>query len=350
LKSARWLGGVAVGAGILLAAQAALSVGSVARPRHYLIVAVVPKYKTIVEIVDAQGRRERLLQKPQMMDSSAAWSPDRSLVAWTSRAGVMVERANGGRRRLVFPQPGRCTTTCVPLTFAWSPDSRRLLVGGAGRQTSRLLTISLKSGRATDIVRPRVWTEYRIVGWASNGRQVAYTRVSGKPGTASCCGLDLIVARPDGTHRRTLFSLADPIHDVFAAAWSPDSRSIAFSTDNRDPHDPTLAIVDVATRAVHRLKHGGWGDKRPAWSRDSKRLAVALGGRTVTMTTRGGRVHALLAATGLSVAWSPSDQITIAGSAQPRKVFASPNGTATAKLIFRLPSKVAVVAIDPQPD
>jgi Tol biopolymer transport system component len=346
LKSARRLGGVAVGAGILVAIQAALSVGSVARPHHYLIVAVVkPNYRTIVEIVDARGRRERLLLKPQNVESFAAWSPDRSMVAWTTRAGIMLERANGRQRRLVFSQPGGCTQTCVPLTFAWSPDSRRLLVGGAGRQTNRLLRISLKSGRATDLVRPRAFTEYQIVGWASNGRQVAYTRASGRPGTDSCCGVDLIVARPDGTHGQTLFRLADPIHDFFAAAWSPDSRSIAFSTDNRDPHDPTLAVVNVATQAVHRLKHGGSGDQRPAWSPDSKRLAV--GGRT--MTTRGARIHSLLAVASISVAWSPSDQITFGGSdAQPRKVFASPNGTAPAKLIFRLPRRVAVVAIDPQ--
>jgi hypothetical protein len=67
------------------------------------------------------------------------------------------------------------------------------------------------------------------------------------------------------------------------------------------------------------------------------------------MTTRGARIHSLLAVASISVAWSPSDQITFGGSdAQPRKVFASPNGTAPAKLIFRLPRRVAVVAIDPQ--
>jgi Tol biopolymer transport system component len=329
----------------VLAAQAALSAGSVGRPQHYLIVAFVkPRYESMVEIVDARGRRERLLQEPQVTETSAAWSPDRSAVAWTTRAGVMVERGNGRQRRLVFSQPGGCTAVCVPLTFAWSPDSRRLLVGGAGRQTNRLLTISLNGGRPTDVVRPRAFTEYRIVGWAPNGRLIAYQRTS-RNGT----DVELIVARPDGTHRRPLFGLADPIHDAFAAAWSPDSRSIAFSTDHRAPPDPTLAIVDVATRAIHRLRHGGWGDQRPAWSPDSKRLAVPLGGRMVTMDTRGGHIHPLGTQEGISVTWSPSDQITIAGSdPQPWKVFASPNGTAAAKLIFRLPSKVAVVAIDPQ--
>jgi Tol biopolymer transport system component len=321
-------------------------VGSGGRPRHYLIVAVVkPKYKSMVEIVGAHGRRERLLQKPQVTEMSAAWSPDRSMVAWTAHAGILVEHANGRQRRLIFSQPGGCTTVCAPLTFAWSPDSRRLLVGGAGRQTNRLLTISLNGGRVTDVVRPRAFTEYGIVGWAPNGRQVAYTRASGKFGT----DVELIVARPDGTHHRTLFSLADGIHDSFTAAWSPDSRSIAFSTDHRAPHDPTLAIVNVATRAVHRFRHGGWGDQRPAWSPDSKRLAVPLGGRMVTMDTRGGHIHALGTQGGISVTWSPSGQITIAGSdPQPWKVFASLNGNAEARLIFRLPSTVAVVAIDPQ--
>jgi hypothetical protein len=49
-----------------------------------------------------------------------------------------------------------------------------------------------------------------------------------------------------------------------------------------------------------------------------------------------------------SVTWSPSAQITIAGTAQPWKVFASLDGTSPATLIFRLPSNIAVVAIDPQ--
>lgn len=345
MKSTRTLGGIAVGAAILLAVQAAFSAGS-ARPRHYLIVAVVkPKYRSIVEVVDARGRRERLVQGPQLTLSSAEWSPDRSMLAWTTDRGIMVERGNGTQRRLIFSQSGvRCPGLCVPLTFAWSPDSRRLLVGGAGRQTNRLLMIPLDGGRATDVARPRTLTEYRVIGWAPNGRQVAYQRTSGTYGN----DVELIVAGPDGTNRRRLFTLQEPIHDYFEGAWSPDSRSIAFSTPNRAPHDPTLAIVNVATGAVHRL-HGGWGSQRPAWSPDSKRLAVALGSRTVTMTTAGGRILSLLEVTGASLAWSPRDQITIAGpDAQPWKVFASRNGIAAARLLFQLPSNVAVVAIDPQ--
>jgi len=344
-RIARWAS-VGIGAGILLAAQAALPAWSVARPQHYLIVAIVkPEYKSTVEVVDTRGRRERLVQGPQLTLSSAAWSPDRSMVAWTTHRGIMVERGKGSQRRLVFSRPGvRCPGLCVPLTFAWSPDSRRLLVGGAGRQTNRLLTIPLNGGRATDVVRPRAFTEYQVIGWAPNGRQVAYQRTSGTYGN----DVELIVARPDGTHRRSLFTLQEPIHDYFEGAWSPDSRSIAFSTGHRALHDPTLAIVNVSTRAVHRLP-GGWGSQRPAWSPDSKRLAVALGSRTVTMTTAGGRIHPLLAVTGSSVAWSPRDQITISGvDAQPWKVFASRNGTAAAKLLFQLPRNVAVVAIDPQ--
>ncbi len=342
---ARWAA-VIIGAGILLAAPAALSAESVVLPRHYLIVAVVkPKYRSIVEVVDTRGRRERLIQGPQMTLSSAEWSPDRSMLAWTTDRGIMVERGNGRERRLVFSRPeARCPGLCVPLTFAWSPDSRRLLVGGAGRRTNRLLTIPLNGGRATDVVRPRALTEYQVMGWAPNGRQIAYQRTSGTYGGR----VELIVARPDGTHPRRLFTLQEPIHDSFEGAWSPDSRSIAFSTPNRAPRDPRLAIVNVASGAVHRL-HGGWGIQRPAWSPDSKRLAVALGSRTVTITTAGGRIHSLGEVPGFSLAWSPRAQITIAGSdAQPWKVFASRNGLVAAKLLFQLPRNVAVVAIEPR--
>jgi hypothetical protein len=67
------------------------------------------------------------------------------------------------------------------------------------------------------------------------------------------------------------------------------------------------------------------------------------------MTTAGRRIHSLLEVTGASLAWSPRDQITIAGpDARPWKVYASRNGTAAAKLLFQLPRNVAVVAIDPK--
>jgi Tol biopolymer transport system component len=235
------------------------------------------------------------------------------------------------------------------LTFAWSPDSSWLLVGGTGTQTNGLVRISVRSRKARALVVPRRFVEYEVVGWSPDGSLVAFTRESGQPGTNSCCRVELFVARPNGRNARRLFSSADPIHDFPQASWSPDSRSIAFVTDGRDPHDPRFAIIDVPSGAVRSLGGVNPYYQAPAWSPDSKRLAAASpSGYLETLSASGGDVRSL-GITANGVTWSKTGVLTIVRGARSNEVLESADGLQSAQIRFRLPRQLSIMRIDRSP-
>jgi Tol biopolymer transport system component len=336
---------------VALVAAGALAGGARSRsaqaPAKYLIVvATAPDYAAQPEIVDATGRIERMVGTAQHSQSwQAAWSPDRSQLAWVDDDGVSVERADGSAARRAVRRTARCRDVCAAMSFAWSPDGTRLLVGGAGAQTTRLVVAHLATGVISDVVRPRAYVEYRVVGWSGRGRSIAYIRYAGNPGTRSCCRTELYVARADARRARRVFAAAESIHDPPYAGFSPGGRSLAFVTEARDPRDPPLAVVDVTTRVVRRIRTVRQVETAaPAWSPDSTRIAVAGGSSVATVSSRGRDARVLHVAASM-VAWSPSHELTIVCG--ERAVCASEDGAAPPKLLFRLPPGQAILSIDP---
>lgn len=306
-----------------------------------------PAYDGFVEVLAARGHVQRVLSRGGHAQTAARWAPDGSMLAWTDGSGLSVERRDGRNRRVLVPLPRHCGGVCAPLTFGWSPDGRKLVVGGAGAQTNRLLVVAVGTGAKTDLVKPRPFVEYGVVGWSRNGSTIAYVRTSGDPGTRSCCGLELFVSRSDGTRARSLFSFAEPIHDVPFASFSPNGRSIAFTTDGRARHDPRFAIVDVRSGRVRHITSVAPMIETPEWSPDSKRLAVAAG-HVVTLDTRGQNVRQLpvIAPDGAFLAWTRSGALVIARGATTSEVLVSSDGRSRPSVAFRMPSKQVILSID----
>jgi dipeptidyl aminopeptidase/acylaminoacyl peptidase len=289
------------------------------------------------------------------------------MIAWVSSRGVYVERADGsGRRRLSLTVDGiSCSGSCLPGEFAWSPDGQRLAVAATNatprdsrKWKSGLMTSSVKTGRSTEIAPVRVGGPYVVFAWSPDGRLIAYSRFTQT-------GVQLAVANADGTQPRTLFTAGrytaqgfpGPALDDISAAWSPDGRSLAFATTNQNPRDPRLAIIDIATGNVNAISGSldnevpFVSDELPVWSPDSQRLAVTASDQTVgTLPVVGGDVQSL-AVVGRPVTWTQSAGLIILGGTLANEgfhaVYASPDGHSPAQLLFRTPSNVTIVSIDP---
>jgi Tol biopolymer transport system component len=343
--------GVLVGSGI---STAAVHSGL---PREYLVSALVSaphKTQFVVEVVDGEGRVITVVDRAPT-GGTARWSPDGRMIAWPDPAGVNVENSNGSDRRLLVAASTTCAPECVGVSFAWSPDSKSIAVGGAGKQTNHLVTVDVATGATTDIAPVYRYTQYVVIGFSPNGRDLAFARDSGLAGTASCCKAWLVVARADGSDERRLFSFADAIHDgPEDSSWSPDSNSIVFVDDGMDPRDPQLAIVDVSSGRVRPIRGLNNADSPPVWSPDSRRFTVVRyrpgpppSYSVSTFNLASGKATTI--GTGvLPSAWYPDGTITTLDGTHLFRAINSATGAE--RTLFALPRSFGILYVDPAPE
>ena len=102
--------------------------------------------------------------------------------------------------------------------------------------------------------------------WSPDGKSIVFT--SDRAGSA-----ELFLAKPDGSGVERLTD--NPAYDD-QAAFSPDSKRLVF-VSTREGGTATLWTLDIATRKVTRLTSGKGGDFRPSWSPDGKWISFASG-------------------------------------------------------------------------
>lgn len=297
----------------------------------------------VLEVLDATGRVERVLARDGESSrfQGQRWSPDGSMIGWIGADGLTVERADAPSQPRVLVRPAaHCSIICGPLSFVWSPDGRELLVGGAG-YPGGLVSVSVEGGRARSLAPVHAGNYYTAIGWAQG--EIVYTRDSEV--AEPCCTpqLELVVARPDGTKRRTLFSFADGgVHDFPAAALSPDGRYLAFTSDGRSPPDPHLGVIDVGRGTMLAIHGVNPMVVPPVWSPDSSRLAFT-GYQVVTLAVDGSRRRAV-ASMGYPLAWDRTG-LTIVRYGNGSTLVSRSDGRHAARLLFRMPKNQAIVSI-----
>jgi Tol biopolymer transport system component len=235
--------------------------------------------------VDAHGGRLKELVAGGVV--TAHWSPDGRLLAFTDLdytdiPKLYVVNAGGGAPRVLARTN----------EFAWSPDSRKIAYLDATGSISVIRVEGRGQSRLTA-------NGGRPLTWSADGKKLAFVRDEG-----------LYVVNADGTGRRNL----TPGVRVFGRpSWSPDSRRLAFYPCCLKG----FSIVDASGAHLRTLV--GRGVLLPSWSHDGK--WIALGGEipkgsdaersgTFLIKPDGSRFHRISARGGnpFIPAWSPDSR------------------------------------------
>jgi Tol biopolymer transport system component len=182
--------------------------------------------------------------------------------------GQVLKRLVRGERNVSFEALPSFRTS-----LTWSPDGKKVALVGQSQTRDILYVMDVDKGH---IVR-RVKLDFDAVSypaWNPKGDELAL--VGMKDGRS-----DLYLLAPDGSLRR----LTDDAWDERQPSWTPDGKSLVFSSDRGHPvvltperhpggyGDYGIFQMDVATGVIRRVVDTSGDDSDPVWSPDGRRLA-----------------------------------------------------------------------------
>lgn len=211
--------------------------------------------------------RDRLISDRDGINITPAYSPDGSTIAFSTTVSGNTEVATYNRDRnccLEQHTRGRGFDSLAP---TYSPDGRRFAFVSNRLGEPHIYTMSVGGGE------PQLVSDYSYGGrgyntspdWSPVGNRIVYqSRINGR--------LQIVVADLDRGTRRLLTNEGnneDP-------SWAPDGRHVVFSS--RDREGGGLYILDTVSGDIRPLLRGaGYG--LPDWSPTLYEAEIASGGR-----------------------------------------------------------------------
>jgi TolB protein len=246
-------------------------------------------------VMDADGFGPRALTGDHSITLSPAWSPDGSLLLFTSYRGgggpqVFVVPAGGGR---VFPISTRSGNNT---SASYSPDGSEIACTLSLDGNAEIYLLDARGGA------PRRLTNNRAIdtspSWSPTGREIAFT--SDRGGAPQVYVMD----HEGGNVRRLTYQVSY----TDSPAWSPKGDRIAFVARTGEGFDVWVCKADGSDA---RLVVGGRSNENPHWAPDGRHLVFASnrdGPWALYVTDLDDRAPRKLdigARQALSPAWSP---------------------------------------------
>jgi len=190
--------------------------------------------------------------------------------------GIWVMQADGSQLRRLTSDPGDGQPV-------WSPDGARIAFQATrdadvrtldqyGLAMHRMMYVMDANGgnvrRLTD-------TPAASLRWSPDAQHIAFQSSAEDEANwhiESVVSNAIYVIDADGRRQRRVTDLE---HRHAFAAWSPDSRRVAFASD-RDA-DWEIYVVDIEGGPERRLTNRAGPDRYPVWSPDGRLLAYAAG-------------------------------------------------------------------------
>jgi TolB protein len=219
-------------------------------------------------LADIDGFNARAITHDGTISASPAIDRSGGKIAYTSyKSGYpdvyLIDLASGQRTRIAF-FPGINTGP------GFSPDDSRIALTLSKDGNPEIYTMSLDGGSLTRITRTR--GAETSPSWSPTGDQLVYSSDDrGSP--------QLFISSSTGVSE--MDHLVTGNSYCTRPDWSPDGKSIAFTT--RIGGQFQIGVFDVASRTGHLVTTGGGQD--PAWTRDSRHLVYANNGHLHLLDT-----------------------------------------------------------------
>jgi TolB protein len=219
-------------------------------------------------VVREDGTERRRISDSRYSESQPVYSPDGKRIAFSSIRGskqhVYVMNSNGtGVRRL--------TANSAPAFHpAWSPDGRRMAFVSL-RPNFEIVVINVDGSGERLLTPGPKWVSDSAPSWSPDGRWIAFSSNRLKDGNP-----EIFKMRPDGS-KVTRLTFTDTRGEISPddgfPNWSPDGRSILFSSTRADnQHD--LWTMRADGKNLRRItKTPRFDDWMAKWSPNGQRIA-----------------------------------------------------------------------------
>ncbi len=224
------------------------------------------------------------------------WSPDGRLIVINPmvRDGVFeiwTVRADGtDPQKVLACEAAPCVEVGGP---AWSPDGRQMVFGrltnstGSYRDVHLTLEVMDLATRKTRVIAaaPTVgaeYIEYQDARWSPDGTQVVFivNRYATPPTDENLLGSSIAIVKTDGSEVDAPRILTEPGLFGTYPDWSPDGKTIVFSTHGLGSFQTTTKASNLYTirpdgTGLTQVTHFGDNDTRatqPTWTPDGKQI------------------------------------------------------------------------------